>query len=348
MSVVTPYNYVDNGTQLKSGSTSYTFYGWDGYTWEIEFPTDITDVLEIDFSVLPGSINNNTSSFSGRLNIYVLDASDTQIGYVQSPNVSANSSISASTIPVITLTGETVSKIQISGPTNNGPNLNMSSITTSTTFNITTETQLEAVIYTHLVDLTWPTVSGASTYTIRYTEDGGSEIEAITETTELTGEITNLSPGLTYVFNLYTDLDTVNPAKTTTVVSPTISSISVQDTLTRISNDLTLLTDTAISELEVNFRDVLTTGDTLVTDEGDLTFVQDSDTLVVSENEESVLTPFDTSSGGTQTFSVTLPDSNTYVLTYDETLDEVIYNSVSYGINDYLVLGSYKVRVKDL
>jgi len=141
MSVTTEYNYLDNGTQLKANSNEYTFYGWDGYVWEIDFPTDITNVLSIDFSTIPGNITNTTTDFDGALVIRALDASDAIIGSVTSSVVSASSSISASTLPLITLDGETVSKIQVRGPSTTGPNLSISSIDSTTFFEVTTGVQ---------------------------------------------------------------------------------------------------------------------------------------------------------------------------------------------------------------
>lgn len=348
MSVTTSYNYLENGTQMKSGSTSYTFYGWDNWGWEIEFPTDITGVLSIDFSTLPGTIRNSTSAGAGRLNFYVYDHEDNLISTTQSNAVGNNSSINTSTLSAITLTGQTVSKIQITGPTNTGPNLVMSSIDNSSTFNITTEQGIEGTVYTHLIDLTWPSLSGASTYNITYTENGGSEIEIINGTTELSAEITELNPGTTYVFSLYTDVDTVTASRTATLVTPVISEASVDAMMGRISNDLRVITDLAVSELEGNFRDVLTTGEIVQTDEREMTFVHDSETYNLSEIKKNLLTPFDANSGSSQTFSVTLPDTTTHVLTYDNTLDQVIYDSESYGMDSYFKLGNYKVYVRDL
>lgn len=207
---------------------------------------------------------------------------------------------------------------------------------------------LSVTIYTHIADLSWTEIGSATSYSVTYTEDGGSEIEAVTDTTELYASVTKIKPGLTYVFTLYSDADPGNPAKTAIAVSPDVSQTSAQNMMTRISNDLSGISRTAISELEGSFRELFNTGDTITTkDLGNATFVEDSDTYIIDSYSENILAPFDSDSGTGQTFSVTLP-SGTFILGYDNEADEVIYDSVHYGMNESFIVGGYKVVVKDL
>lgn len=53
-------------------------------------------------------------------------------------------------------------------------------------------------------------------------------------------------PGSAYVYNIYTDSDLVTPAAIITETADTITTVTVQEILTIISNDLTVLPETAI------------------------------------------------------------------------------------------------------
>ena len=206
---------------------------------------------------------------------------------------------------------------------------------------------ITATIFTHMVDLSWNAVSGASTYTVDYTEDAGADIRAVTDTTELSITIFNLNPGSSYVFNVYSDLDLVTPIRTITVSSPTVSTESVSALLVRISNNLELIGEAAVSDITGTLTDVLTTGDTVDTEVGLSTFVQDSDTIQLSS--DIILTPFDQGSGTGQTFTLVLPpDATTYSILYDETSNSVTYESVNYAVGDFFVIGAYKISVKSL
>ena len=345
MSITTTYNYLDNGSQLHSSYTGNTFYGWDGYGWEITFPTAIPNVIEIDFNIA-GVISNTTSQFTGQLRIRVYDESDSLIGSVNSSTVSKNGSISASSLSSITLTGETVSYIQILGPSNTGPNLNVLS-TGSSTYNITTELSFEATTYTHLADLTWPEISGATEYTIRQIQDGSDE-EDVLKTSLLLGTV-ELENSSLYVFNLYSDLDLINLHATLSVTPETVSDASVATLMTRIGNDMSIFENqTVLDEVESTFSNVLSTGDLVTLPSGLIsTYVENSDTLTVETlnltNPSRILTGFSTS-GTNQEISVTLPDSTTATLIYDELLNEV--NSVAVGSK--LVLNGYVATVKEV
>lgn len=340
MSITTTYNYLDNGSQLHSSYTGNTFYGWDGYGWEITFPTAIPNVIEIDFNIA-GVISNTTSQFTGQLRIRVYDESDSLIGSVNSSTVPKNGSISASSLSSITLTGETVSYIQILGPSNTGPNLNVLSAGSST-YNITTEVvaTFVATTYTHLADLTWPEISGATEYTIGQIQDGGDEEDVII-TTELLATV-SIENASNYVFNLYSDLDLTTAHSTVAVTPVAISTTNIGNLLARISNDLSVLEESAILEIEDLIQDSLSTGDSVVLPSGDSSiFVENSDTHVLGSDELRILTPFTPGVAGNIT--VTLPDSSIATYTHSVT-NEVDGNSVG----DFFVSGGYMAQLKEI
>ena len=209
---------------------------------------------------------------------------------------------------------------------------------------------LELTLYTHIADLTWSAIDGATTYTIRKTESGGlDEIDVVVDTTELSYTDYNLMAATAYVYNLYTDVSPTIVVLTELGTTPVVDSTSVGLLLTRVSNDITILTVNAAEAIESTLRDVLGTGDALETTSGSVTFVENLGTLALPFGSvEKVLLPFDTGFVGTQGATITLPDLTDEVLGYDEGADEVIYDTVNYAIGEYFKSGTYKVSVKDL
>ena len=201
-------------------------------------------------------------------------------------------------------------------------------------------TGLDATVYTHITDLTWDSISGASEYTIRQIKDGSDE-EDVLKTAELLGTV-NIDNSSTYVFNLYSDLDLVTAAASVNVTPETISTINIGSLLTRISNDLSILSESAIVEIEDLIQDSLSTGDTVILPSGDSsTFVENLDTHVL--DELNILTPFTTASAGTIT--VTHPgETSSTVYVYDETTNEVNGSA----IGSRFVSGNYVARLKEI
>lgn len=209
---------------------------------------------------------------------------------------------------------------------------------------------LNVELCTHVADISWGPVSGASTYTIVKTQDGGTvEIPVISDTSTLLYTDYTLSEGTAYTFILYTDVNPTVPVLTIAGTTPIIDSANVTLLLTKIGNDVSLLPTNSLNEISSYLRDIFTTGDSIVTSSGDAKFVENAGTLALTGGAtEVVLTPFDVSGGSGQTVTITLPDASSEVLTYDELTDEIVSNSVNYGPGEYFPSGVYKVSVKNL
>ena len=208
---------------------------------------------------------------------------------------------------------------------------------------------VSARLYTHLSDITWGVVTGASTYTLRQTEDGGSETTLLETTDAVTTFTSTTIPGSVYVYNMYTELDLIVPAGTVTETAPIVSTVSVSDLLVRISNDITTLTEVAATEIDGELRNALSTGDVVVTEVGNATFVADTETLALPEGYvEKILVPFYAGEGASQTVTITLPDATSEVLTYDDGADEVISGGIQYAVGEYFKSGTYKVTVTEI
>lgn len=208
-------------------------------------------------------------------------------------------------------------------------------------------TSIETTMYTHLADLTWPPLSGASSYTLSRTEDAGEEETIASDITELAFTTTDLTPGSSYVFNLYTDLDPVTPAATVTEAAPAITTASVADLLTRLGNDLTQISDAAFDAVDDQLRGVLNTGDVVTFSAGDFVFVQDADTVEYVDGK-GILTPFTPTAGSAQAFTVTTEAGDAHVFTYDETNNEVVVDSQAVSVGGSVVVGPYRVQVVEV
>lgn len=208
-----------------------------------------------------------------------------------------------------------------------------------------TETYLSATMYTHVSDVSWISVVGATTYRITQKENSGSEVEVLGSTTDMSVTLGNLTPGASYDFSLYTDLDELVPVDILTSSTPVVDSVTTQDLLLRFENNLQTLgdiSDNALDDISVFFDDSASTGDVFVTDLGNVTYVKDTESVDVSSSEVLVLTPFSAPDGSGQTVTI-----NSSVIDYDETTNEVISNGTNYSVGEAFVLGKYKVTVKE-
>ena len=207
---------------------------------------------------------------------------------------------------------------------------------------------ITVTMYTHIADISWKIILGASLYTITQTKDGGIE-EIIAETSELSWT-QDIVPGATYVYNLYTDLNPLSARASTTSESPVMSSTSMRDIISRVGNDLTQVNREVLSALD-DFQDMFSTGDDIKLKVNGIntetSFVENSDTIHLKKGY-NIFTPFYESEGTGQNCTVTTDEGDSMSLTYDDSSNEVIFDSIHYSPGTYFNTGSYKVQVKEL
>lgn len=206
---------------------------------------------------------------------------------------------------------------------------------------------LSATMYTHVADITWSAVSGATTYTVTQTEDAGDPVIIASDISDLTISSYNLNPGSSYEYNLYTDLDLVTPESTTTETALAVDTTSVTDLMVRLGNDLTVIDESSVDAIETELRNVLSTGDEVILTSGSSLFVQDADTIEVVKGKD-VLTPFVTSVAS-QAITVTTAEGGSSAITYDESLNQVTFDgTTTLDVGQYAVVGKYKVKVTEV
>lgn len=208
---------------------------------------------------------------------------------------------------------------------------------------------LDVVSFSHLVDLDWAEVAGASEYYLTFVKDSGVE-QNLATTTNLTHVATNLIPGCSYEFRIYTDQDQSTFVYSKTTVTPVVDAISASSLLQRLENDLTLLSESSLGDIDSFFGTVLATGDTVVTAFGSTTFVKNAESLVLPESSSkiNILTSFNQESGVGQSISVVLPDTSTIEVFYDESADEVTVGGTNYAVGTSFILGGQKVTLKNI
>ncbi len=363
MSITTSYVYTDNGvdstgTNAASGG-NFTFYGNTGGTlrgWFITFPTAIPNVTEVDFSTLGTSASDsigNSTSFGGTMRFQAYTTTDggvTTDTTTETLFIGSSGGVLITTIPVITLDNATLTGVAILGKSGSGgANFNFNGVLTEgvNTYDITTSPSLTATMYTHLADLTWTSVVGATNYTITQIEDGGVEEIIVSETTELSHTALDLNPGSSYEFTSYSDLDLLTPVGSVTESAPVVNTANVTAITTRLSNDFTTLSLSSYDELEAELRNFLTTGDEVVLSSGDAVYVNDSETLTQIQGKD-ILTPFESTAGSGQTATITTLGGDSSVLTYDESLNEITSDATAYSVGSYFIVGSYKVRIEEI
>lgn len=302
---------LDSNTSFSVGTWYHVAEVYDGTT--LSFYID--GVFDTSATV---SMNSSTNPLSiGQDLVHVVNSGFIYTGYMSDFRVYDDALLAADLLTITT----------------NGPNASL--------------LNLDTTMYTHVADLTWDAVPGATSYTVSSNENSGGEVTLGTSS-GTTYEVFNLTPGGSYEFRVYTDLDIVTPAYAETETSLALNTTNVGSLMTRLNNDLTLLTGSASDEVEPFLRSILTTGDIVNTSIGDVVFVANTESLSLDEPEEKMMTPFEEASGSGQSISVVLPDTSINTVGYDQTTNEVVSGSTNYPVGTYFILGNRKVTVKEI
>ena len=308
---------MDFNNAANTTTTSLTPNTWHHYSSTYDGSTSIIYIDGVSASSISVGLNTSTSDdlFIGQAN----------------PGEYLNGSLSDFRFYDGALDATAVSDIYAAGPLD----VNLFSVT----------------MYTNVADISWGAVSGATTYTLTEKKDAEDDVVIADAISETNFTSYNLNPGSSYEYNLFTDLDLVTPESTIIDTAPSVNTTSVNDLLTRLSNDLSILNSNSIDDIELELRNILDTGDEVVlrnsTGTQNSVFVQQADTLELVPGK-SILTPFD-SSLSSGSITVTTADLDSTAITYDETLNELTFDgATTLGVGDYTTLGKYKVTVKEI
>ncbi len=196
-------------------------------------------------------------------------------------------------------------------------------------------------------------VPGATGYNITYEGPTGGEITAFSGVTTLQHNITGLDPETQYTIKLYADTGSgyVLTEELTTTTLPNVAAnydvnIFVEDGVINLSS----LPENTISNIGEVMNELFDTGDIVnvsVQGKPDLntSFINIGDELSIS-NIDGVLLPFVQASTPGQDVSVRLSDDSTVVgINFDEVVNTITVNGVTYSPGDSFILDGKKVTV---
>ena len=215
--------------------------------------------------------------------------------------------------------------------------------------------QIDVTMYSHAAHVTWGAVSGASTYKLD-TLNSGDIVQTKSSITDLESTVYDLDDGVTYDFNVYTDLDVLIPVyQSVSNSTPTVDTTEADNMLTLISNDLTSIDNGSVSEIDQYLRDNLSTDDKVqarvsfqdsILRDVSLIFVQESESVSIADSP-SVLTPF-VFGIASNDVTLQLDDLTTELVSFDEVSNTITVEGVTRYVGDTFILDGKKVRVSEL
>ena len=198
-------------------------------------------------------------------------------------------------------------------------------------------------------------VAGATVYNVTIEGPTGGEITVLSGVTTLEHNITGLDPETQYTVKLYADTGAgyvLTEELTTTTLPNVASNYDITDFQEENGvTDLTSLDATTLSNLSGVITELVNTGDVVnvsLPNEPDLatSFVAVGENINIAD-VDGLLLPFDTTSGASQTVTLTLSDTTTVPVTYDEVANTISVESVTYSSGDAIYLDGNKLEVFD-
>jgi hypothetical protein len=186
--------------------------------------------------------------------------------------------------------------------------------------------------------------------TIRIVNDGFTDLEQV---------VGNLKPDTEYTLRLFSattgsGYELVGESVVSTLVNSP-GSYDVSEFGMDSSFDLSSLDTDGLRLMTLVMNDLFTTGDTIElslkgapgSKKSKFKFVNRGSAVDVSKSE-ALIAPFSEDAGSGQTFDMTLSDSSTATVTYDETTNSVTIDSITYSPGDSFVLDGKKVVIYEL
>lgn len=196
-------------------------------------------------------------------------------------------------------------------------------------------------------------VPGAVGYNVTYQGPTGGEITAFSGVTTLDQNITGLISGTEYTIKLYADTGSgyvLTEELTTTTLANVAANYDVNIFVKDGIINLSSLPDATISNIGEVMNELFTTGDLVSVSlqgkpELNTSFINLGDELSI-DAIDGVLLPFVEASTPGQDVSVVLSDGSTIVgINFDETVNTITVNGVTYSPGDSFILDGKKVSV---
>lgn len=206
------------------------------------------------------------------------------------------------------------------------------------------------------VDIIEP-VAGAIAYKLSHQSPTGTKNTAYVGFTSLARKIRSLSPGTEYIIRFYVNSGTgymLRETHTVTTLSNTIGNYRVNDFDNgRGGFDVSSFKSQTLALIDEVMNDLFATGDNI-----DMplpngksvrtTFVKRGGTTAIGNKDVSITVPFTASAGAGQNATLTLSDSSSVVVSYDESTKETSISGQAYSTGEYLIIEGKKVTIYSL
>lgn len=210
------------------------------------------------------------------------------------------------------------------------------------------------------IDMSWQAPSGATTYGVEYSLGQPGANPTLTSVSSKTGlfhSIRNLTPGTEYTVYLYYSTSSALPSILIgTNTFTTLANVAGNHDASSYDDgsggfDLSDLDSTSFAILNEVLNELFTTGDSLsinVASGSSVTakFVKRGETTAI--DGDAIAIPFSTTSGAGQSATLTLSDTSTVDVIYDETTEEVTISGQAYTAGQSLVIDGKKVTIVDI
>ncbi len=200
----------------------------------------------------------------------------------------------------------------------------------------------------------WEAETGATKYKVSYS-DGTNEVTSDAAITDLQYTIQNLVPESTYTVYLSYSTSTAEPSLTLGLKnSTTLANIAANYDSSAFGDvssgfDLSTLNASSLESMSGVLNDLFASGNQIDFNVGGQTksteFLKRGETATLTEDDVNISIPFDTSSGSGQTATLSLFDTTTVSLTYDESTDEVTIGGTAVSSGQSIILDGKKVQV---
>ena len=197
-------------------------------------------------------------------------------------------------------------------------------------------------------------VEGATGYHLTFQSPTSLETTIETDFTYLQCVVMNLVPETQYTIRLYVNTGSGYVIDATeTVETLSNSSTNYNKDIFGVSGvyNLKSLDNTARDSLLSVMNDVFATGDNLKIElngkSKNVSFIRRGETANIPNSGSGVLIPFDPSGGSSQKIDITLSDTTSTSIDYNETTNTISVQSVVYTVGDSLVLDGKKVTISE-
>lgn len=207
------------------------------------------------------------------------------------------------------------------------------------------------------LDVSWQATSGAISYGVTFSHGAlgvNDEITSIASTTDFSHSIVNLDPNTEYSVYLYYSINTLNPSilvgsntyTTLDNIPGNYDTSSYDDGSGRFDlGDYNADTLELIGDV---MNEIFSTGDDIsfnLNGKGiDARFVQRGGTVTIDQ-DASIAIPFITAAGAGQSVTLTLSDTSTVTVAYDETTEDVTVDGTTYSPGESFKLDGRKVTI---